>query len=447
MTKNERINELMLSDISEKGIRGAVVFIIFGVFVFLHGLGIQKFLTEIRIACVCVIIANILRIFTHMKGHKDLRMFWLRLTTAVWLNAAGWSAVFSLVAVEHDFQGINSVIAFVIMSHFVTASILTLSWGKYLFFPFHLIVFGPVLTVALLRSFDDSSYLVFAGLLLFMLVLVLGLSMEYKRLYFKRFATQLELEDSLLLLKEQTAQLVQTSKLAALGEMAGGMAHEINNPLAIISLLSKRIQGLLKKEPAEIPEARKFLGEIEETVVRISRIIRGLRNVSRGADDEELREVRISEIFDDVFGICSEKFRMSHVLLELKDEKQLHHSLIRCQRVQLSQVLINLISNGFDAVKSLPDEKWVRVSLDSDQNSLLIAVSNSGPLIPAEVRKKLFQPFFTTKEIGKGTGLGLSISKKIAEAHGGEIFLDQNSAHTAFVVRLPLITSRVPAGA
>lgn len=428
----------MLDDVAEKGVRGGVVFALFAIISYFYGFGLQVYQTELKISCAGVIVASLMRLLAIRGNRENVSRFWLKLRLAVWLNAVAWSIIFTVVAMEHNFVGLHSVIAVGIMSHFLTGSIVTLSWDKWMFFPFHFLLTAPLLVISLIRSSQDSTYLVFAGLFLFMFVLSFGLSMEYRRLLHKRFATQLELEDSYKVLKEQTAQLVQTSKLAALGEMAGGMAHEINNPLAIIALLTKRIQSLLKKENPDLSQANNFLSEIDETVIRISRIIKGLRNVSRGADDEDVRDVRISEIFDDVFGICSEKFRMSGVTLELKDENRLHHSKLRCQRVQLSQVLINLIGNGFDAASKESTGSWVSVNLRSDQKNLFIEVSNSGAAITPEVKSKLFQPFFTTKEIGKGTGLGLSISKKIVEAHGGEISHDEKAPHTTFVVKLPL---------
>lgn len=436
--RDQRIHELMLNDIFDKYLVGGIVFGCFGALIFLYGFGLSEYLVPVRVASLGVIAASILRFFIIKSSKTNIRNYRRKLRAVVWFNAVCFSAIFAMVYLELNFEGIHSTIAMAIFAFFLTGSVVNVAGDNWLFYPFLIITLTPILLLSFLRSGDDISGLIFSGVLLFIVAFIVGLSREYRRMLRKRFDNQIKLEESLHLLKEQTAQLVQTTKLAALGEMAGGMAHEINNPLAIIALITKRMQSNLEKEIPDHSQDGKFLKEIEETVVRISKIIKGLRNVSRGGETEETKEILLSDVFDDVMGICSEKFRSSHISLELIDPDGLVHTEIKCRRVQLSQVLLNLISNAFDAVGTLSEEKWVRISLRKDQKSLYIDVCNSGPVISESVKKKLFQPFFTTKEIGTGTGLGLSISRKIMEAHGGEIYLPENSKHTTFVIRLPV---------
>src|SRR5262249_34026595 len=104
---------------------------------------------------------------------------------------------------------------------------------------------------------------------------------------------------------------------------------------------------------------------------------------------------------------------------------------------QIGQVLLNLLSNAFDAVEHAP-EKWVALSFSHQDGRVEIAIEDSGPGIPGDLRQRMFQPFFTTKPVGKGTGLGLSISHGIIHAHGGSLVLDESSDHTRFVMSLPL---------
>lgn len=427
LTREERIHELMLNEISEKSLHGGLIFSAFSIFVYFYGFGLELYKTPLRIACAGVIVASVLRFMASRSSRENIFWFWMKLRSAVWLNAICWSAIFSMVALELNLLGIHSVIAIAIMTNFLTGSIVTLSGDRWLFFPFHFFLLTPLMVISVIRAQEDPINWIFAGAFLFMFVFIVGLSLEYRRLLQKRFSNQLELEDSYALLRDQTSQLVQTSKLAALGEMAGGMAHEINNPLTIIALLVKRIQSIVVKPAPDLPLVESLLTDIDGTVLRISRIIQALRNVSRSSDDEH-SEARLGEIFEDVFGICSEKFGQSDVKLEFADLEKHHLLKISCQRVQISQVLINLLSNAFDAVKMNQESKWVKVSLNHNADNLWIRVSNSGPVIEEGVRKKLFQPFFTTKDVGQGTGLGLSISKKIIEAHNGEIFLEQDGA-------------------
>lgn len=116
-----------------------------------------------------------------------------------------------------------------------------------------------------------------------------------------------------------------------------------------------------------------------------------------------------------------------------------HHEIkISCHPAQISQIILNLLNNSFDAVSVL-EEKWVRLVVKENKNDVEIQVTDSGKGIPYEYQSKLTQPFFTTKASGKGTGLGLSISQVIAEAHHGELYLDKESKNTRFIVKLPTL--------
>lgn len=116
---------------------------------------------------------------------------------------------------------------------------------------------------------------------------------------------------------------------------------------------------------------------------------------------------------------------------------------VQCRAVEISQALLNLLSNGLDAVRG-QTKPWVRVDVTTEDDHISIAVTDSGAGISPTIRAKMHQPFFTTKEVGKGTGLGLSITKSIVERHGGEFFYDENSANTRFVIKLPRLQSTVP---
>jgi signal transduction histidine kinase len=109
---------------------------------------------------------------------------------------------------------------------------------------------------------------------------------------------------------------------------------------------------------------------------------------------------------------------------------------VECRSVQISQILLNLVSNAHDAALGQPT-RWVRISAEVAPAEVSIKVTDSGPGIPPELRPRIMEPFFTTKEFGKGTGLGLSVSKGIAEAHGGRLSYDPSARHTCFVLTLP----------
>jgi two-component system, NtrC family, sensor histidine kinase HydH len=246
-----------------------------------------------------------------------------------------------------------------------------------------------------------------------------------------------ELEESQKLVYEQQASLINSSKLSSLGVMAAGVAHEVNNPLAIISnavtfVKKQKQRGILDDEAL-----LESMDDIESTVKRISQIIVGLRNLSRDSKDEEHTPVTLQEILHDVLGVCQERFKHNSVDFEIKDRDQLLNVPISCMRVQISQVLMNLLMNSFDAVQDL-EEKWIKLTIEKTSSGVSIQIIDSGKGISDEIIQKIFKPFFTTKDVGKGTGLGLSLSMSIIEKHKGKLFVDKNSPNTKFVVELPL---------
>lgn len=236
------------------------------------------------------------------------------------------------------------------------------------------------------------------------------------------------------LLHKEHLKAVASAKMAALGEMAAGIAHEINNPLSIIQvnaevLMSRSEAGRLSPE-----DLQKLLESISRTAMRIARIIKGLRTLSRDGGSDPFEVVSLRTILEDVLSLCSTRFRANGVDLDVSDvESDLR---IECQPTQIAQVLINLLNNSFDSVQTL-FAKWIRVDIRDIGENLEIAVTDSGSGIPEELRERIFQPFFTTKEAGRGTGLGLSISSGIVSRHGGRIFVDPVCKNTRFVLLLP----------
>jgi C4-dicarboxylate-specific signal transduction histidine kinase len=232
-------------------------------------------------------------------------------------------------------------------------------------------------------------------------------------------------------------QVVASARLSALGMMAGGIAHEINNPLSIIHALASDLIETVEAEDAVPPQVvlRNSL-RIRETADRIARIIKSLRQISREGSRDQLHPVPVAKILEDTLEICRERFRAHSVELHLPEA--MPDWMVSCREVQIAQVLLNLLQNAFDAVVELPGERWVRLELESSDDSVAISVTDSGPGIPAELRSRIMEPFFTTKAVGKGTGLGLSLSKTIAEEHGGKLVCGQARGHTRFSLLLPL---------
>lgn len=239
------------------------------------------------------------------------------------------------------------------------------------------------------------------------------------------------------LIESQYASLVSSSKLAALGVMAGGIAHEINNPITIISSTSRIIRKYIEKGIDDSNKFYKCCDDIDNTVSRISKIISGLRTVSRDASEEDFEFCKIIDIFEDVLALSSEKFKANKIEINIDLSDEIYQTIIPCKRVQLSQVFLNLLSNSFDAIEELED-RWVQIKCNRQNEKFVMRFSDSGLGIPKEIQGKILNPFFTTKEIGKGTGLGLSLSNSFIENHNGKLELDDNSKHTCFIITLPV---------
>ncbi|MBT3236103.1 MAG: GHKL domain-containing protein [Bdellovibrionales bacterium] len=238
-------------------------------------------------------------------------------------------------------------------------------------------------------------------------------------------------------IKQQQMQLLATSKLSALGEMAGGIAHEINNPLTVMLSRARIIQKIMKKDSIENSTIEKSVVVIFETIERIRKIVLGLRVVSRDSSAEKFDTSTLKEVLEDVINLSGEKFKAYGIQLIYNYDEVGMNTNFMCNRVQLSQVFINLFNNSFDEISDF-SQKWLKFETSLNKRNITVKLTDSGNGISQEVQDKIFQPFFTTKEVGKGTGLGLSLSKSIILQHQGEFFIDNDSANTCFIIKLPI---------
>lgn len=230
-------------------------------------------------------------------------------------------------------------------------------------------------------------------------------------------------------LEIERSKSIRNAKLASLGEMAAGIAHEINNPLAIIS----GSVGLLSKYSDDPKKIASKIETIKKSCDRITRIVFGLKKFSRSGDVANFKNYELSNIIDDVAFLVEAKAKRNStpIIIDCQSRSQ-----VFCDEVEIEQVLVNLINNAIDAVKKSP-EKWVKVLLFNKDDKVVLRVIDSGQGIPEDVRNKLFEPFFTTKMVGEGTGLGLSITKGILDEHKATISVVVDSPNTCFEIKFP----------
>ncbi len=231
----------------------------------------------------------------------------------------------------------------------------------------------------------------------------------------------------------------QSNKMAALGKMAAGLAHEVNNPLAVIGEKAGWVKDLLKKEGIpEGPHNREIsdsINKIEYHVDRARKVTHRLLGFARRMEPV-MEQVDINKLVNDTVSFFSNDalFRNIKIITELDSNMP----LITTDPSQLQQVFLNIINNGVDAVDR---DGWIKISslVDRISNKAVIVFEDNGPGIEEDHLSQIFDPFFTTKEPGKGTGLGLSISYQIIEYLGGKIDVQSRKKEgTKFVINLPL---------
>lgn len=235
--------------------------------------------------------------------------------------------------------------------------------------------------------------------------------------------------------KETEIHLRQTAKLTALGEMAGGIAHEINNPLSILKGFIDLMRRQVQRGTIEQSSFQQYLERSYSTVDRIGRIVAGMRRIARDSSLDDMESYSVNSLVEDALDFVREKFREGQI--DLRIQTLTPDVKVLCRSVEISQVLLNLLTNSYHAVEKA-SERWVRIVCSLQSSSVRISIEDSGPGVPAELREKIFQPFFTTKDIGQGTGLGLSISRKILENHNGQLYLDNSVPQTRFTLEFPL---------
>lgn len=232
-------------------------------------------------------------------------------------------------------------------------------------------------------------------------------------------------------LKHIQASMLTQSKMASLGEMASGIAHEINNPLSII-----RGRALLSKAKVTDPKVISNLDLIEQNCNRIEKIVRSLKSFSRHSSEDPFEEVSVLGLIEEAFVISTEKFRERKMKLEVHIDQQISEfDRTRARSSEIVQVLVNLLSNSYDAIQGQP-QAWTRVGIRLDEGKFLIEVIDSGPKISPNISERMMEPFFTTKSSGKGTGLGLNLSNQFLENHQSKLFYDPDSENTRMYFHL-----------
>jgi signal transduction histidine kinase/CheY-like chemotaxis protein len=247
----------------------------------------------------------------------------------------------------------------------------------------------------------------------------------------KRWSEELEgkVEERTQELRATQEQLLQSEKLASIGQLAAGVAHEINNPMGVILGFA---QGILKTLP-EDDSLRNPLTAMEKESLRCKRIVQNLLDFARHSEPTP-HLTNINELIDASCDLVEHQTSLQNVKLVKGYDPALPS--IRADPNQLQQVFINIMLNAYQA---MPDGGTLHITTRTTGSELQVIFADTGRGIPSENVQHIFDPFFTTKEVGEGTGLGLSVSYGIVKAHGGDIEVESQAAKgTTFVIKLPL---------
>lgn len=445
---NLEIKSLLRWEVIDRGRAPAFAFGIFAIFVFFYAFGCTTFLPIIRGASALVVLISFFRIklINELKGFQNLtESNWNILRLNIWLNALCWSVILNVASYELQFSGVQFIVVTTILCGFISASLITLSADMSLFFPFQLLLLAPQIVFMSYDYFGENKYQLSPLIPVYVMYLLYQFKQvqEFKQKVIQNFLFKIDLEKTNGELKSsqdalinQTVKLIHTSRLAALGEMAAGIAHEVNNPLTVISGSLQQLERKIDRQDFSDTEIlKKYTYRSQQSISRITKIIIGLRLFSQQSDSLPKVKVTIHQIVDDTLYFCAEMLKSRFVNLKIGT---IPDAILECHPVQISQVLINLIKNAEDALIDEKDEneRWVELVFEDLNKNILIHVSNGGPKINKEIKDKLFHPFFTTKGVGKGTGLGLSISQGIMKEHGGDLHYNDNEKQTSFTVTL-----------
>jgi len=245
-----------------------------------------------------------------------------------------------------------------------------------------------------------------------------------------------EVEKTIILVEDITERkkveerMVLLEKYASLGQIAAGIAHELNNPLSGMLLIVKELQ----KDNLSTEEKLQYLSLLYEGMLRIQSILKDLLQFSR-AEEVKTETINLVDVLEKSFGLISHLISKNGI--ELKKDYKDDRILVKGDAKKLGQVFLNLILNAIQAMET-EAQKSLTIKVEVEREHAVVAISDTGPVIPEELKLKVFEPFFTTKPPGQGTGLGLTVSLAIIQKHQGDLWFESSASGTTFYVKLPL---------
>lgn len=237
-------------------------------------------------------------------------------------------------------------------------------------------------------------------------------------------------------IEEINEALFSSQRLAGIGTLAASLAHELTNPLSIITATCSNIESIALDGEITSHELQRHLEMIEQSAWRCTHLVQTLRHYSH-LDGEEAIDCDLNQIIEDSLTLVSYQFERERSI-RISTDLSVKMPYIRCDRNQITQVLINLLANSRDAIPNNGGRIWIKSWFDSVDNVIAFSIKDNGAGIDPAIENRIFDPFFTTKSPNKGTGLGLAIATRIIEQHHGKIVMENNlDGGVTFSVLLP----------
>jgi signal transduction histidine kinase len=433
------IQSLLWKEVAHKSRASALVFSFVALFVYFYHFNLIQFKLYVQLASGLVILIMALRIWIAAKIAHQPEIHTTQkniLRFSIWINAVAWMVILTLSSYELKSTGPDFVVLISIFTGAVAGSIITLAYDKSIFFPYQMLMILPMIAVV---GYQHATGIIHHGhylMLIYSLYFLYQIRQykDYRSQLMQRFNTQLDLEISFKELTKQTEKLIQVSKSTALSEMAGGLAHEVNNSLMVILGSTQQVQRELKKHGQLTNFIDYKLIQSKVAINKIKSVIDGLKYFSMQMEPQPKEVLPLREVIERTLTYSYELLKAHGIEITVGEVPEVN---ILCQPFQITQILFNITKNADDAMVDNIGDKWLRYDFEITKSNVLIKVSNNGAPIRPQNITKLFQPFFSTKDVNQGTGLSLSSAKGMAMDHKGDLYFE-DGRYTKFVLKLPL---------
>jgi signal transduction histidine kinase len=396
----------------------------------------------LSIGVLFLAVLRFLNAFMYLKGIRTIKNSVFGVSSTVMLNCVLWCVIGTMSILSFEDNNFQILITFIILICISASSIVTISHKMSIFLPMNLLLLIPQIfySIRKYQMTDDLDMLWLAGYAIIYFIYNIRQGKVISSELIKRFSMEYDLIktlDEVALskrnLEEESIKTFHASRLSSLGEMAGGIAHEINNPLTIIHGMIKSVISRNEKNLDEASLTK--LQKINSAADRIAKIVKGMKIISSKNDQIEHETIKVSKVIEVSLGLFEERLKNESVAFQLENVTD---PSIVCNPLQISQIIINLISNALDALHKFDGEHIIVIKVTEDflNHHVDIRIINSGPLLSTDIANKIFEPFFSTKSLGKGTGLGLSISQTLAHSNGGKLNYEDYQGQVCFKLQL-----------